>query len=102
VNAENQIKELKYEYGMEEFCSESLAATEQAFRMGDGGLQPDEPLQTEGYGREIIPKAGHYEVKMYCIRKLHRTQRLFNNLENRSHGPKTGQYRRALRQVGTS
>jgi hypothetical protein len=32
ADAENQIKELKYEYGMEGFCSESLAATEQAFR----------------------------------------------------------------------
>jgi hypothetical protein len=32
TNAENQIKGLTYEYGMEEFCSESLAATEQAFR----------------------------------------------------------------------
>jgi hypothetical protein len=32
ADAENQIKELKYEYGMEGFCSASLAATEQAFR----------------------------------------------------------------------
>ena len=32
ADAENQIKELKYEYGMEGFCSESLAAAEQAFR----------------------------------------------------------------------
>jgi hypothetical protein len=31
ADAENQIKELKYEYGMEGFCTESLAATEQAF-----------------------------------------------------------------------
>jgi hypothetical protein len=32
ADAENPIKELKYEFGMEGFCSESLAATEQAFR----------------------------------------------------------------------
>lgn len=30
--AENQIKELKYNYGMEGFCSESFSATEAAFR----------------------------------------------------------------------
>lgn len=30
--AENQIKELKYVYSKEGFCSESWAATEQAFR----------------------------------------------------------------------
>jgi hypothetical protein len=32
ADAENQIKELKYEYGMEGFCAKSMAATESAFR----------------------------------------------------------------------
>ena len=32
ADAENQIKELKYHYGMEGFCSESFSATEAAFR----------------------------------------------------------------------
>lgn len=32
ADAENQIKELKYDYGMEGFCSESFSATESAFR----------------------------------------------------------------------
>jgi hypothetical protein len=32
ADAENQIKELRYEYGMEGCCSESIAATEHAFR----------------------------------------------------------------------
>jgi hypothetical protein len=32
ANAENRIKELKYDYGIEGFCSESFAATEAAFR----------------------------------------------------------------------
>jgi hypothetical protein len=32
ADAENQIKELKYNYGMEGFCSESFSATEAAFR----------------------------------------------------------------------
>lgn len=32
ADAENQIKELRYENGMEGCCSESLAATEHAFR----------------------------------------------------------------------
>ena len=32
VDAENQIKEFRYEYGMEGCCSEWLAATEHAFR----------------------------------------------------------------------
>ena len=32
ADAEDKIKELKYEYGMEGFCSESLAAPEHAYR----------------------------------------------------------------------
>lgn len=32
AEAENQIKELKYDYGIEGFCSESFDATETAFR----------------------------------------------------------------------
>lgn len=32
ADAENRIKELKYDYGAEGFCSESFAATEAAFR----------------------------------------------------------------------
>ncbi|MGA3013856.1 MAG: transposase [Bacteroidales bacterium] len=32
VEAENQIKELKYEYGMEGFCFKEIHATEFAFR----------------------------------------------------------------------
>jgi hypothetical protein len=32
--AENQTKELKYNFGMEGFCSESFSATEAAFRWG--------------------------------------------------------------------
>jgi len=32
ADAENQIKELKYDYGMEGFCSETFSATEAAFR----------------------------------------------------------------------
>jgi DNA-directed RNA polymerase subunit N (RpoN/RPB10) len=32
ADAENQIKELKYNYGMDGFCARSMASTEAAFR----------------------------------------------------------------------
>jgi hypothetical protein len=73
ADAENQIKELRYEYGMEGCCSESLAATEHAFRWVMVAYNMMSLFKQRVMGGKSYPSLA--TVQMHCIRKLHRTQR---------------------------
>lgn len=72
-DAENQIKELRCEYGLEGCCSESLAATEHAFRWVMVAYNLMSLLTQRVMGGKSYPSLA--TVQMHCIRKLDRTQR---------------------------
>jgi len=73
ADVENQIKELRYEYGMEGCCSVSLAATEHAFRWVMVAYNLMSLFKQRVMGGKSYPSLA--TVQMHCIRKLDRIQR---------------------------